>query len=615
MMAMLVFYGILGPAVALGVNSGDDDCAGDCGDAITKIEQLHEDLKLELQSNADAAAEAGRAALELATEVGSREHVAESLYLLGVAYYFKGYYSASNRFYDETLAFYLETGDDERIEALYNNMGVNYSQLSDNEKSAAFYSKSLEYAKQRGDAFGVAQTELNIGLLYHDSALYDLALEYTERAKAYFESAGDKLHIGLSNLNLGLIYYADANHQKSLSYLETARDIFRAEENVYNEFRAMHNIGTLYMETGNSSEALAYYEAILETGRDYVSVNDLANIYTNLSILWQQKGEFQKALGFLTEADDISYTHELPFQTKNHILDTYIEIYLDTERPELVRRTFEEKKQLQQEYNDQTARQAVIELDIVHNLSMLKEKYMLQTEQVATQRTQIFVLLSGLLLLSIFLGIILVLRKDVKEKSVVIKFINSMQREQQLQTYAKPALPNETRAEEALSERDEVGANVRAADAGTRNELKKEETRYSRSSDSRVLFNNICSLLEQEKLYLDANLRIEQLAKMLHSNSKYISNAVNQETGLNFSRFVNLYRIEEAKKIMNASDNAAHSLADIAFMAGFKNESTFYRNFKELMLTTPSEYRRTGVGVSVPEYIKIKPGVKQDRQN
>ena len=106
------------------------------------------------------------------------------------------------------------------------------------------------------------------------------------------------------------------------------------------------------------------------------------------------------------------------------------------------------------------------------------------------------------------------------------------------------------------------------------------------------LFAKLTILFERQKIYLNPNLKLGDIAKKLKTNSKYLSQVVNNQTNNNLIYYVNLYRIEEAKrKIIN--DEYQHlTTYGVAQTCGFKNKSTFYKVFKEITNMTPKDYIR-----------------------
>jgi AraC-like DNA-binding protein len=59
----------------------------------------------------------------------------------------------------------------------------------------------------------------------------------------------------------------------------------------------------------------------------------------------------------------------------------------------------------------------------------------------------------------------------------------------------------------------------------------------------------------------------------------------------NFFDFINTYRIEAAKKILEDPDKADWKILAIAYETGYNNKATFNRVFKKYTGYTPSAYR------------------------
>jgi YesN/AraC family two-component response regulator len=97
-------------------------------------------------------------------------------------------------------------------------------------------------------------------------------------------------------------------------------------------------------------------------------------------------------------------------------------------------------------------------------------------------------------------------------------------------------------------------------------------------------------LMEVEKLYLHNELRIKDLASKLDLSSHHVSQLINEQYGCSFFDFVNKYRIQEAKKLIQSSPDK--NLLQIAFDAGFNNKTSFVNAFKKFESQTPSAFKK-----------------------
>ena len=60
-------------------------------------------------------------------------------------------------------------------------------------------------------------------------------------------------------------------------------------------------------------------------------------------------------------------------------------------------------------------------------------------------------------------------------------------------------------------------------------------------------------------------------------------------TGVSFNRFLNTCRIQKATKMIRDGEK----ITTVSMLCGYEQFSTFYRNFKEIMGLSPSQYQRT----------------------
>ncbi|MBS0360341.1 MAG: AraC family transcriptional regulator [Proteobacteria bacterium] len=88
----------------------------------------------------------------------------------------------------------------------------------------------------------------------------------------------------------------------------------------------------------------------------------------------------------------------------------------------------------------------------------------------------------------------------------------------------------------------------------------------------------------------DPELSLATLASRLGTNTGYLSRALNEGLGLNFSAFVNGLRAEQVADRLVAGDG--RDLLDIALDAGFASKASFNRAFRARFDSSPSAFRR-----------------------
>jgi len=110
---------------------------------------------------------------------------------------------------------------------------------------------------------------------------------------------------------------------------------------------------------------------------------------------------------------------------------------------------------------------------------------------------------------------------------------------------------------------------------------------------TREIFRGVRELMEQDRLYLDRELKLAVVSRRLGVSQHHLSQAINREGGARFVEIVNRYRVEEAQRLMEDPGNDSLTVLAIAFDAGFNNKASFNQAFKRFTGMTPSEWRRS----------------------
>jgi AraC-like DNA-binding protein len=108
------------------------------------------------------------------------------------------------------------------------------------------------------------------------------------------------------------------------------------------------------------------------------------------------------------------------------------------------------------------------------------------------------------------------------------------------------------------------------------------------------LYFELREVLETQKLYLNPELTLDDLIKVLGTNKKYLYYAIKSNTEDNFRSLVNEYRINYVKSMIHdAIENSKKIDIDaIQHSSGFQSNASFFRIFKSKTGLTPSEYAK-----------------------
>ncbi len=104
------------------------------------------------------------------------------------------------------------------------------------------------------------------------------------------------------------------------------------------------------------------------------------------------------------------------------------------------------------------------------------------------------------------------------------------------------------------------------------------------------LYERIVLYFEMSKPYLDGDLTINDVVKVVYSNKVYISKAICHYTGRNFRQFVNYYRIMYSMQLFR--DNLELKVTELAEKSGFNTVVSYTMAFRLFMNETPSEWCR-----------------------
>ena len=102
------------------------------------------------------------------------------------------------------------------------------------------------------------------------------------------------------------------------------------------------------------------------------------------------------------------------------------------------------------------------------------------------------------------------------------------------------------------------------------------------------LMGRIEELMEQEKPYLNSDLKMSDIASALGIHQNEISACINSNKGCSFSQFINGYRVAHAQQLLR--EDPGRKISQVGLESGFANNTSFYRVFKSFTGLTPSEW-------------------------
>jgi len=90
--------------------------------------------------------------------------------------------------------------------------------------------------------------------------------------------------------------------------------------------------------------------------------------------------------------------------------------------------------------------------------------------------------------------------------------------------------------------------------------------------------------------FSDEDISIQKIADALYISSSYVSKIFNQKLHYSFREYINVLRVNHAKKLLKEMD---YRIVDVMTECGFKNQSSFNRIFYEACQMSPKQYRKS----------------------
>lgn len=111
-------------------------------------------------------------------------------------------------------------------------------------------------------------------------------------------------------------------------------------------------------------------------------------------------------------------------------------------------------------------------------------------------------------------------------------------------------------------------------------------------NEKEVTFKKVDQWIKADKRFLDPSLKLDRVAKGVHLSEREVSSAINTIACENFNAYINRWRIKEAKLLLIDTSYNHYTIDAIAEMVGFSNKVSFYKAFKRVTGTSPTDFRR-----------------------
>ncbi len=103
--------------------------------------------------------------------------------------------------------------------------------------------------------------------------------------------------------------------------------------------------------------------------------------------------------------------------------------------------------------------------------------------------------------------------------------------------------------------------------------------------------------IERERVYTNQNLKMKDLADVLHLSAPKLSQVFNLYLKTTYYDFINQYRLQEFKRLIAANEYKRYTITALSEQCGFKR-ANFFSTFRKTEGMTPAEYlKKQGISV------------------
>ncbi len=113
-----------------------------------------------------------------------------------------------------------------------------------------------------------------------------------------------------------------------------------------------------------------------------------------------------------------------------------------------------------------------------------------------------------------------------------------------------------------------------------------DKSKQSKHSKSNRLLKQAIAFIQNH--YTNSQLKVEDVARHLYIQPRYLLKIFNQELGKSVSDYILELRMEQAKNLLSSGQNLR--LTDVAEMSGYNDASHFSKRFKKYTGFSPSEF-------------------------
>lgn len=448
--------------------------------------------------------------------------------------------------------------------------------------SAIFYTNlMLGYGERHGDKKLIRNSMTSLGTIMNQNNRFTEALEYSRKAYLLTEEIKDSMSYPTMLFNLGLTYNNLNRQDSCLYYLEKSLEHSLKVKNYDLAHYVYVMLSRTYLELNNFEKWKGNTLKLYKLAEQVNSKEYMAHAYNSLLYGLTKSKDYSEAISYGSKALDILKTS--PFPSLQISVDSGMYVAHEAKGDyvtalKYLRVFYHEKYSMLSEKQRKHLNEMQVKFDIKEkDLTITRQKLELTDKQKSIQLL-IFVLIIFILLVVGFGGYVVRNHRFRKELYRKEKYLDN-----QL---------SETRQwMEGIFMRESFISTVfpQLPYEGERESISPKEL-----SPKSLLYAELREIIENQKLYLNPDLNLQEVIKLLGTNKKYLYEAISSSSDDNFRSFINRYRVDHAKKTIEESIHQMKgpNISELFSVSGFNNPTSFFRTFKAMTGLTPKEYAK-----------------------
>ncbi len=487
--------------------------------------------------------------------LGTPHYDYTAAYLLGTNHFLLQHYRAAVNYLQEAVGYsnipLLLKGQ------LYTKIGICYDYLGEYDKSFQAHMNAMRISESLKNKVELTRNYINIGLIYAKQKNFPLSKKNLDLGLSFAIDLKDTIKIGLCYQNLGFLYYEESKFDSVMMFNDLAIELYHKSNHIKGVLQCLYNKGIVNEDLSNHAQAQAIYSKILNhpaiTNHPYVRASTLLMMGRSLS----QTNQSKLARMYTDSARGIVEKMELNVLDEQLIIN---ELFLSKpSNLDSFKHYLSKFISIKDEQQKVQVHEALAEIQTIYDMESTQNELKTKALTLDTEKKINIMLIIAILVMGVLVVILYTINKKLEE-SYKLLFVRN----------------------------NEISKLIPSTDSV----IKSVQTILYKPDIHAKLYVEILELLDRKLHVENPDLTLKELAKLLGSNEMYVSQAINQVSGKNFNKFINGYRIEEAKKILLDPNQTKLSMEEVAAMSGFTSVNTFYRQFKDQTGLTPSQYKR-----------------------